>query len=271
MPFIRANSKRIHYSDSLPTSGSSPRETFVFIHGLGSSQNYYGGVIPLLTAENYRCVALDTTGSGRSPYTYIEQSIQSLSSDVVAVMDALSIEKAVVVGHSMGGITAPNLAAEYPNRVSAIVLCGPVYPSEAAASTFEARIVKVEEEGMEAMANMIPYAAVGSRAKSLHSAFIRELLLGQEVPGYVSLCRVIAGAWKDGMPAYGRVECPMLIVAGQEDKSAPLEGCKRILEEVGTRREEKRLEVLEGVGHWMCVEAPAEVGGLVVGFLKDVQ
>lgn len=79
------------------------RETFILMHGLGSSQNYYHDVAMGLRGHNFRCITFDTTGAGRSPYTQVEQSIQSLADDVVGILDALDVSKAIVVGHSMGG------------------------------------------------------------------------------------------------------------------------------------------------------------------------
>ena len=54
-------------------------------------------------ASGFRCIAFDNTGAGRSPYTGIEQSVEALGGDVIGVMDALGVQKAVFVGHSMGG------------------------------------------------------------------------------------------------------------------------------------------------------------------------
>ena len=101
MPFLRIGYKRIHYADLKPEG--SVRETFIFMHGLGSSQDYYHAVTQGLLAKGFRCIIFDSTGAGRSPYTFIEQSIQSLADDVIGILDALEVSKAVFCGHSMGG------------------------------------------------------------------------------------------------------------------------------------------------------------------------
>lgn len=77
------------------------------MHGLGSSQNYYYAVCQKLVRSGFRCITFDNTGAGRSPYTYVEQSIDTLGEDVVGVLDALKVDKAVFVGHSMGGYVFP--------------------------------------------------------------------------------------------------------------------------------------------------------------------
>ena len=286
MPILRLGYKRIHYTDLKPDG--HVRETFILMHGLGSSQDYYHAVAQGLVAGGFRCILFDNTGAGRSPYTFIEQSIETLSEDVVGILDALGVSKAVVVGHSMGGyvvcrrffytcmrvvvdvrwnsVVGAHLAAERSDRIVAAVLIGPVYPNENMVPVFEKRIETVAREGMQAMADTVPQTAVGKKASPLAKAFIRELLLGQDPAGYISNCRVIVNARP---PNYDKISIPVLILAGDEDQSAPLAGCQRMFEEMGTS--EKKLEVMRGVGHWHCLEAFEEVVGLIQTFYHEVQ
>lgn len=266
MPFLTVAYKRLHYTDYPAASDATKRGTIICHHGLGSSQNFYTPIVPQLTAAGFRVITYDVSGAARSPYTQVEQSIASLADTVIGVLDALSVDKAVVMGHSMGGVVAAHLASEAPSkgRIQAAVLIGPTYPSEGLAGVFGKRIETVEKEGMEAMANTIPYGAVGSAAGPLVSPFIRELLLGQSSAGYLSNCRVVAYAKR---PRYEEIRCPLLLLAGDEDKSAPLDACKKMFEEISS--EKKHLEVLEGVGHWHCIEAPVAVGEQIVKFLSS--
>lgn len=266
MPFLTVAYKRVHYTDFPAASDApKPRGTIICHHGLGSSQNFYVPIVPQLTAAGFRVITFDASGAARSPYTQVEQSIASLADTVIGVLDALSVDKAVVVAHSMGGVVASHLASDPAtrDRIQAAVLLGPVYPSDGLAQVFGKRVETVEREGMEAMANTVPYAAVGSAAGPLASAFIRELLLGQSVAGYLSNCRVIASAQR---PRYEDIRCPVLLLAGEEDKSAPLDGCKKMFGEMSSGN--KHLEVLAGVGHWHCIEAPVAVGEHILNFLS---
>jgi pimeloyl-ACP methyl ester carboxylesterase len=101
MPFLQIGYKRIHYADLKPEGNVV--ETFICMHGLGSSQNYYYAVAHGLVAKGFRCIIFDTTGAGRSPYTFVEQSVQTLADDVIGILDILEVPKAVFCGHSMGG------------------------------------------------------------------------------------------------------------------------------------------------------------------------
>jgi pimeloyl-ACP methyl ester carboxylesterase len=102
MPFLTVAGKKIHYADLKPVD-KNVLETFIFMHGLGSSQNYYHAVAERLRANGFRCIIFDNTGAGRSPYSGEQASIQSLGDDIIGILDALDVPKAVVVGHSMGG------------------------------------------------------------------------------------------------------------------------------------------------------------------------
>jgi pimeloyl-ACP methyl ester carboxylesterase len=163
-------------------------------------------------------------------------------------------------------IVGGHLAAERSDRIVAAVLIGPVYPNENVVPVFEKRIETVQKEGMQPMADTVPQAAVGKKASPLVKAFIRELLLSQDPAGYCSNCRVIINARP---PNYSKISIPMLILAGDEDKSAPLDGCKKMFEEMGTS--EKRLEIMQGIGHWHCLEAFEEVGNLIETFYHEIQ
>jgi pimeloyl-ACP methyl ester carboxylesterase len=110
-------------------------------------------------------------------------------------------------------------------------------------------------------------AATGSKAGSLQHAFIRSLILGTSPEGYISLCNVIAKATK---PNYGSIKVPLLILAGFEDKTAPLESSEGILSEYGTEKDKKNISILEGVGHWHCVEASDEVTRVILPFVKNL-
>ena len=143
MPFAKINDKTTFYTDDAQKEGSS--STTVFIHGLGSSSCFYKTIIPHLQSVT-RCIAFDTSGSGLSELGKSEQSINSISSDAIALLDHLKVnEKVVIVGHSMGGIVASEIAASYPDRVSGVVLIGPVNPQPQMANVFEQRIEGVKK------------------------------------------------------------------------------------------------------------------------------
>jgi pimeloyl-ACP methyl ester carboxylesterase len=144
MPSLPINGKSVFYN--LDEGADSPsKTTTLFIHGLGSSSCFYKTIIPTLKSTSC-CISLDTPGSGLSSPGNSEQSVESIAKDAVELLDALNVkEKVIVVGHSMGGIVASELAASYPDRVKAVMLLGPVNPGPALTDLFEKRIEAVEK------------------------------------------------------------------------------------------------------------------------------
>ncbi|KAE8348732.1 Alpha/Beta hydrolase protein [Aspergillus coremiiformis] len=261
MPFLTINNHQLHYADSHPNGAPANGQTIIFIHGLGSSQNYYFPILPYLT-PHHRCITLDTYGSARSPYTGHQISIASITADTIGVLDALSIPQAIAIGHSMGGLVATNLGIDHAPRIKAIVAVGPTHPSPTLTTTMTTRKQTVTKAGMEPLANSIPHQATGSGCSALAKSFIRELLIAQDPVGYGALCEALAAAPRLD---YAAVRAPFLLLAGEEDRSASLEGCRVVFEGVASAR--KSMVVLDRVGHWHCLEAPEVVGEVVGRFV----
>ncbi len=95
----------------------------VFLHFGGGNLMVWDGVVPFFT-EPYRPVLLDLRGHGKSDRPTSGYHIDSLAGDVVAAMDVLSIERAHIVGSSMGAETAVALAANHPDRIISITCDG---------------------------------------------------------------------------------------------------------------------------------------------------
>ena len=96
----------------------------IFLHGYTDSSHSWSAVTPHL-AGDYRTYALDQRGHGESEKPqYGGYSMTHYADDVIAFMDKRSIDKAVLVGHSMGSLIAHRVAALHPQRVSHLVLIG---------------------------------------------------------------------------------------------------------------------------------------------------
>ena len=72
---------------------------------------------------------------------------------------------------------------------------------------------------------------------------------------------------KASRPDYDKIKAPLLILVGSEDKTAPLAGSEDILNAYGTAKDKKTLEILDGVGHWHCVEAADDVTRHIIKFI----
>ena len=129
----------------------------------------------------------------------------------------------------------------------------------------ESAVLTVVADGMEPIADTVPTAATSTQASALTRGFIRELILGSDAKAYASHCQAIVDAKE---PNFAAVQAPVLILAGDEDKSAPLDGCKYIIEHVGTSK--KELKILDACGHWHCVEHPDRIAQEVETFCTSL-
>ncbi|KAF4982271.1 hypothetical protein FZEAL_2057 [Fusarium zealandicum] len=272
MPFLDLGDKTLFYSRVDPESPRDPSPVLVFIHGLGSSHSFYTSVMSQLADTGYSSIALDVHGSGLSELSSKADapSFASIAEDVANLLSKLDIpiDNVVAVGHSMGGIIVPLLAAKHSLRGAFLI--GPVLPKPGLADIFSSRVETVKQHGMEAMAKTIPFAATGSKANSTQKAFIRTLLLSQRTDGYIALCQAIAKAER---PVYSDANCPLFVVAGEEDKTSPVPDSRTILDSWsswGCDEKSKTIQVLPGVGHWHCIEAADEVGWAMRAFMATL-
>jgi pimeloyl-ACP methyl ester carboxylesterase len=107
--------------DNIAYSVNNPNGTaVVLIHGWGCSSSDWNGVITAL-GDQYTTLTLDLPGHGGSTSSANIVSIGQMADDVAAAMDDAGIERAVIVGHSMGGAVAAEFAARYPARASLVI------------------------------------------------------------------------------------------------------------------------------------------------------
>jgi len=110
---------RMHFVEQGPADGS----TLVLLHGYSDSGFSFSRVAPALSTAR-RVIVPDLRGHGRSSRPVAGYTMDDLAADVVALLDVLGVETAVVVGHSMGSLVAQRIAASFPGRVEALVLVG---------------------------------------------------------------------------------------------------------------------------------------------------
>ena len=116
MPKIQTNNIELYYE----IHGEG--KPLVLISGLGYSSWQWHKMVPLL-AEKFKVIIFDNRGVGQSDKPAGPYTAQMLAQDTVGLLDALNIEKAVIVGHSMGGFIAQAIALDFPQRVEKLILC----------------------------------------------------------------------------------------------------------------------------------------------------
>jgi len=196
-------------------------------------------------------LTFDLEGHGLSPLYTTNISIESYAENVKNVMDGAGVQRAVIVGHSMGGLIVTTFAAKYPERTEKLFLIGPVKSfAEAGVKALGARAEAVRTGGMSAVADTV--AASGISQKSLASrplskGMLRASLLATPAFGYALACLALTKALD---PDYAVIGVPTLILAGDEDKTCPEATVKFLEGAIGGAK----VVTLRDVGHWHIVE-----------------
>ena len=239
-------------------------EPVVMIHGLGGTTNTFTPLLPAFA--RHKRVRFDLPGSGRSSRVEGPLSIEIFLQAVAKAMAAAKVEKAHVVGHSMGTIVAAHFAAAEPNAVKSLALFGPLLaPPDQARTNIRARAHKARAEGMRPVADALVQASTSNETKQKRHAavaFVRESLMGQDPDGYARSCEALADMQAADT---SRITCPTLLVTGDEDVVSPPQTVRMM----GQKISGSRVEVLRGCGHWTPVEKPDECIELLKQFYSE--
>lgn len=239
-------------------------DALLMIHGLGGTSNTFTPQCLALVGR-LRVVRPDLPGSGRSPTPEQPLSIGGFVHALARMCGVLGIDRAHVVGHSLGTIVAQHLAAEHPGLVRGLTLFGPMSaPPDQARRGLKDRAAKARDEGMAAIADAVVQGGTSSDTRQNQPAavaFVRESLMRQCPEGYARTCEALAAA-EPADPA--RIRVRTLLVTGEDDTVAPPSAARMLAERI----EGATLRVLPRCGHWTTIERAAECTALLADALN---
>lgn len=262
--FVDVDGVRVRYV----RKGAGP--TVVLIHGFASSLYTWKDVLPALAAR-HDVVALDLPGFGGSDIKH-PLAGASYPAVVLAVMDRLGIERAALVGNSLGGSVAVAIAAEQPQRVSALALIDSAgFNFDPAERPWILRLVAAP--GVAAAAERVPMRR-RLVAAGLRQVFFRnELVTDERIDEYAAPMmrpgatraagELLASAGAPFAAIAERVRAPTLVIWGREDTWIPVSHAERFTAAIPGAT----AVVLEACGHVPQEERPEEVSALLVRFL----
>lgn len=246
----------LSYEVSGPDSAdaSAPVPVLVLLGSLGSDRSMWDAQVRDL-AVDHRVVAVDHRGHGGSEIVPGPCTIAELAGDVLAVLDTVGVERFHVAGLSLGGALAQWLAVHQASRVeSAALLCTAAKFGEP--SGWTERAAAVREGGTAAVADAVVarwITPAGAEADPAHVARLKEMVLATSAEGYAACCEALSG-W-DGRADLGKITCPTLVVAGDEDPSTPPE----VLREIADGVPGSTFVTLSPAAHVPTVEIPDRV------------
>jgi 3-oxoadipate enol-lactonase/4-carboxymuconolactone decarboxylase len=188
----------------------------LMLHSIGTNLHLYDPQAAALS-NRHQVIRMDLRGHGLAGIVPGPASMSDLARDAFALLDALGIARAHVVGCSIGGRIAQQMAAEAPDRVASLVLIDTAAefpPPEG----WQARIDTVLSQGMAALADTVMARwVVDPSLPSSHG--LRRMLLGTDPQGYAAC----AAALRDARAAdvAGRIACPTTVMVGDRDIATP--------------------------------------------------
>jgi 3-oxoadipate enol-lactonase/4-carboxymuconolactone decarboxylase len=249
----------LHYA----VEGPEGAPVVVLVGSLGSTLEMWEPQVSALS-ERFRVVRYDTRGHGRSPVPPGPYTLDDLVDDHVALLDALDVERASVVGLSLGGMIALRLAAREPHRVERVAaLCTSALLGPAQA--WRDRAATVRAQGTAAVADAVLerwFTAELAAAQPALVARMREMVSGTPAEGYASCCEAVADM--DLRADLRQVCAPVLAVAGADDPATPPEHLAVIAAGVP----DGRLVVLDRAAHLASVERADAVNAALLVHLS---
>jgi 2-succinyl-6-hydroxy-2,4-cyclohexadiene-1-carboxylate synthase len=254
-------------------AGDGP--ALLLLHGFTGSAESWAPLRATLGGR-WTTIAVDLPGHGRSsaPDDPARYALPRVADDLAAVLDALAIERAAVLGYSMGGRTALHFALRHPARVAALVLES-ASPGAGDAAERAARLASdaaladaVEREGVEAFVDRWERLPLWTSQAALPADVRGRLRAGRLANRAGGLANSLrgAGAAADPLPL-GRLAAqaaPALLVVGALDTRYVALG--RVMADAMPRA---RLAVVDGAGHAVHLEQPAALAALVGEFLGE--
>lgn len=244
-------------------------QPLLLIMGLGSSSDLWYRLMPMLSAH-YRTIVFDNRGVGRSDAPPGPYSITTMASDAAVVMDAAGVSSAHVLGFSMGGFIAQELALHYPGRVRALILAGTACGGKEAVraapevlAALQAKGVKTAAEGFWMMAPYVyDQSTLRERIEEDLAASLRTSLPRES---YVAQLQGIA-SWAGSHSRLSRLDAPVLIIHGESDQLIPPEN-GRVLADAITNA---KVVMIPRAGHRFMTDQPEAASEAILSFLDDI-
>jgi pimeloyl-ACP methyl ester carboxylesterase len=238
----------------------------LLIMGLGYTRDMWHRVTPLL-AERFRVISFDNRGVGQSDVPEGPYTVARMAADAVAVLDAAGVDTAHVIGVSLGGMIAQEVAIAHPERVRSLVLCattagGAVHvpPAQEVLAVLQARATMGREEGVRAM---VPYVYDPSTPpERIEEDLAIRLRTYPSTEGYTA--QLLAATAHDAAARIGALRMPTLVVHGETDGLIPAEN-GRILARVIPGA---RLVMLPDTSHILFTDRTEESMRAIVEFLE---
>jgi 3-oxoadipate enol-lactonase len=259
MPTASVNGHDLHYEQR------GEGEPLLLIMGMSGTHLTWGEPFLQLLERDFRVTIYDHRGVGKSARTDPGYSIADLADDAAGLLGELGLESAHVLGISMGGMVAQELALRHPQRVRTLTLGCTYSGGEGSALTTPEvgqRLVASMQSGDRERALRTGWevnVSKGFAADAEQFAAFRQAALDLPVPVPVIMGQMQAIGGHDTLARLGELTVPTLVIHGTEDQMLPVANARLIADRIPGAA----LEIFDGVGHLFWVEEPERSADLI--------
>jgi len=262
MPFANVNGQELFYEDS---GGSGP--AVIFMHGFLLDQSMFDPQVAAL-APDYRCVRFDARAFGQTKWDGKRFSLYDTAADCLGLMDALGIDKAVLVGMSQGGYAAVRFAVTYPKRVQALVFLSThndVDDDEFKESYRSLARTWLQHGPVDMLVDNLLMVFLGENAE-LQAAW-RDKFKARTGKQIEAAINNLVDRDEVGPDKVATITMPALCIHGEADKGIPIALGERLYKSLPNA---KRFVRVPGGAHAVNLQFPDAVNAALRAFLAEV-
>ncbi len=255
----------IDFQSHRVVEGSGP--WVVMIHGVGLDLEMWAQQAAALRGS-HRLLRYDLLGHGQTPPFGQALLLQDFVEQLNALLDEYAIERADIVGFSMGAMVAQAFALAHPARVQKLILLNGVYArTRTQRQAVLERLAAVERDGVDAtvaaaMERWFTDSFRGSQPQQVTE--VQQRLMTNALEGFLPAYRMFANADDDLAGRLGEIQAPTLVITGADDVGSTPAMAERMQAEIPNAK----LRVLPGVRHMLPMEAAEALNAMLADFLS---
>ena len=259
MELINCNGISIHYHWANPGN----ENTFVLINSLGTDFRIWDDVATALQPFG-NVLRFDKRGHGLSDVVVDTRGLDDYAMDIITLLEKLSIHKCTIIGLSIGGMIAQQIAHKTSSLVEKLVLCDTRFKI-GTRQFWDERIAAVKNGGLSSISSAVMqrwFSEDFRNHEPYRVAGYRNMLERTPATGYISACEAIRDA--DLTDIAKQIRIPVLCIVGAEDKSTTPEEVKSLSDLISG----SRYEIIDRSGHIPCVDNPSALNKLIIDFIS---
>jgi pimeloyl-ACP methyl ester carboxylesterase len=258
---IIVNHLQVHFEEA----GSG--DAIVLLHGLGSCGQDWLLQVPVF-AERFHVITPDLRGHGQTDKPQGGVRVSDLVGDVIGLLDVLDVDRAHIVGLSLGGCVAQELALDVPSRVRSLTLANTFAhlssDSPRHALMLASRLAVLGLWGLPAQAHFVAARLFPKPEQAGLRKLAAERIAANEPATYRRLLLAIRAF--DVRDRLREIKCPTLVIAGDRDTTVPMKAKQLVASLIPGAR----LEIVADSGHATPIDQPEVFNRLVLNFVESV-